>query len=164
MDSLIIYLIIGAIWLFQVITKKKLEAQKRQRQDYGPPKQKDLFDELKEFMEEKAKSSHGEEVLKKTEQIEEQEQKLEEVEIVEEEEVPEPEPVPVQLQAKEALLKKIFDKYKPESVQPQLQIETPSASYFLSDLSSEKLEEGIILSTILGPPRSVQLLKGKNYC
>ncbi len=170
MDTLIIYLIIGIIWIVQVLVKKKQEEERRKRpEEYKTEKEKDtfkdIFDELKKALEGQRQPPSEKEVifqeLKPVEEqkIEEEDQETEETY----EEIPATEleqPVLLQPQTKEVLFKKIFDKYKPEAVSPEPQVETPPAPYFSSDLSSDALEQGIILSTILGPPRSVQLFKG----
>ncbi|MEW6087555.1 MAG: hypothetical protein AB1498_04565 [bacterium] len=176
MDSLIIYLIIGAIWLFQFLAKKKRQAEAGQHQEEKEP-ERGIFDELKDLLEKRYQSEQEsfpkqqdlfeqakqEIESQKAESVEEQE--TYETETVEAEEAPELETgklTPLQPRYKEVLLKKIFDKYKPEAISPEPQVETPPVSYFLSDLSADVLEQGIILSAVLGPPKSVLMMRRIN--
>ncbi|MFH1288257.1 MAG: hypothetical protein ABII25_06125 [bacterium] len=139
MDSLIIYLIIGAVWIFQVLTKKKREAEIRQRPEEKEP-ERGMFDELKDLLEKKYQPDVFEE--------DRQEIELQMAEPVEEQQIE-----AMDVSKNETFMPTIIDTKGNEET-PEPELEKP-----LSGLSNDVLEQGIILSVILGPPRSVQMMK-----
>ena len=166
MDSFIFYILIGVVWIFQLIAKKKREAERRQRPK-GPEPERDIFDDFNDLME-KGRQADSESYPEPPDYFEEVKPKIEfqkagsveehrkdETKIIEPEKksvIPLEEPVPARPLSKEFLIKKIFDKHKPEVV------ETLPASY-VSDLSADVLEQGVILSVILGPPKAARMIK-----
>lgn len=122
MDSLVIYLIIGAVWIFQVLTKKKREAEIGQKPAQKEP-EKGIFDDLKDLLEEKYQPVLSEDA---SQEIETQMAEPVEAQQIEMENCSAPVPE--------------------KSSEPDLK--KPS-----NDLTSDTLEQGIILSVILGPPR-----------
>jgi hypothetical protein len=156
--QVIIYLIIGLIWLISVVSSKNRKKNipgAPTGEGVKPEPAKTGEKELKDFLRTIGLETGPEPSPEPGVTVEE----TEEVE----EEFPEPpEPVPVRIETPRfqipvniAALKQ-EDGITTESHVPPL----PAAYPLLSRLSMDVLEEGIILSALLGPPRSVQLLKG----
>lgn len=168
MDSLIFYIFLGVIWLVQYIVKKKQEAERGQKPE-GRESERNVFEEFKDLMEKGRIPDPFEEARQEIESRKAEpvdEQQIDETEIIEEE-TSEPEikePAPVQPLSKEFLIEKILNKYRPEAVLNEPQAETAPSYDFLDNLSNEMLEQGIILSTVLGPPKSARMMKRMNRC
>lgn len=112
MDSLIIYLIIGVVWIFQILAKKReVEIRQWPERKEPEPEREIIFEE--------------------------------------------PMMVEPQTEAEEI----------PQVVLPELPVETAQAEpgFSISDLSDDVFEQGIILSAVLGQPRSAVYLQ-QAYC
>ncbi|MBI3991208.1 MAG: hypothetical protein HY350_03560 [Candidatus Omnitrophica bacterium] len=160
--QVILYVIIGLIWLISVVTTK---SRKRKTPDETAPAggTKTGEEEFRKFLRtiglepEPAPAPFPEQTPEPEVIVEETEQVQEELPQPEEE-FEEPTriiPIPrVQFHPQPVVM-------KPPVEQPvEIPAIQPVLSPYLSHLSSDTLKQGIILSTLLGPPRSVQLLKG----